>query len=170
MSVPTLSLEVFERPSSVSHSNVLVLTMMLTNTGDYSHTLILMVVILYFLFNAYATSPLIGSPGEMYDLLKKAAIQRPVEGNQDGSYLTLKSNYALIFGVIQLCSGSGTVFLWVSSFINRYSQLTPAVVIKRTGSVLLRPDQRLLSELTFSVAWPGLPFRSASLPLSACLL
>ncbi|OAG34371.1 hypothetical protein AYO21_11490 [Fonsecaea monophora] len=36
---------------------------------------------------------------------------RPVAGNQNGSYLTLKSNYGLIFGVIQLCSGMGTVFL-----------------------------------------------------------
>lgn len=70
-----------------------------------------MVVILYFMFSAYATNPLIGSPGEMYDLLQKAAIKRPISGNQDGSYMTLKSNYALIFGVIQLCSGSGTVFL-----------------------------------------------------------
>lgn len=52
---------------------------------DYSHTLILMIIILYFMFNSYATSDLIGSPGEMYELLKKAAVQRPVEGNVDGS-------------------------------------------------------------------------------------
>ncbi|KAF2205930.1 hypothetical protein GQ43DRAFT_477020 [Delitschia confertaspora ATCC 74209] len=78
---------------------------------DYSHTLILMIIILYFMFNAYATNPLIGSPSEMYELLKAAAAKRPVAGNEDGSYLTLKSNFALIFGVIQLCSGSGTVFL-----------------------------------------------------------
>ncbi|KAL8789821.1 MAG: hypothetical protein Q9195_006656 [Heterodermia aff. obscurata] len=43
----------------------------------------------------------------MYQLLKEAAIKRPVAGNQNGSYMTLKSNFALIFGVIQLCSGSG---------------------------------------------------------------
>ena len=47
----------------------------------------------------------------MYQLLKEAALKRPVSGNQDGSYVTMKSNFALIFGVIQLCSGSGTVFL-----------------------------------------------------------
>jgi len=79
--------------------------------GDYSHTLILMIIILYFLFSAYTTNAQIGSPSEMYELLKAAAIKRPVAGNQDGSYLTLKSNFALVFGVIQLCSGSGTVFL-----------------------------------------------------------
>jgi urea-proton symporter len=70
-----------------------------------------MVIILYFMFNAYAVSPLIGSPGDMYSLLKQAALKMPVEGNHEGSYLTLKSNLALVFGVIQLCSGSGTVFL-----------------------------------------------------------
>lgn len=70
-----------------------------------------MIIILYFLFSAYTTNEQIGSPSVMYELLKTAAVQRPVSGNQDGSYMTLKSNYALIFGIIQLCSGSGTVFL-----------------------------------------------------------
>ncbi|KAK0853495.1 hypothetical protein LTS02_011925 [Friedmanniomyces endolithicus] len=80
-------------------------------TGDYSHTLIVMIVILYFMFNVYTSNPLIGSPGAMWDLLKHASEVRPVAGNTDGSYLTLKSNDALIFWVIQLCSGMGTVFL-----------------------------------------------------------
>jgi Na+/proline symporter len=63
---------------------------MLTVLGDYSHTLILMVIILYFMFQVYAGDELIGSPSKMFDLLKKAANLRPVEGNMDGSYLTLK--------------------------------------------------------------------------------
>ena len=78
---------------------------------DYSHTLILMVIILYFMFQVYVTDNLIGSPSAMFDLLKEAAVKRPVAGNKDGSYMALKSNPALVFGVIQLCSGSGTVFL-----------------------------------------------------------
>ena len=78
---------------------------------DYSHTIVVMIIILYFMFQIYAQGDLIGSPGRMYELLERAAEQRPVAGNKDGSYLTLKSNSALIFGIIQLCSGSGTVFL-----------------------------------------------------------
>jgi urea-proton symporter len=70
-----------------------------------------MIIILYFMFNAYAVNPLIGSPSDMYRLLEQAAVDMPVEGNHEGSYMTLKSNLALVFGVIQLCSGSGTVFL-----------------------------------------------------------
>lgn len=68
-----------------------------------------MVVILYFMFEVYATNPLIGSPSEMFELLMKAASARPIDGNQDGSYMTMKSNYALVFGVIELCIGTGTV-------------------------------------------------------------
>ncbi|RMY66267.1 hypothetical protein D0863_08563 [Hortaea werneckii] len=52
---------------------------------DYSHTLVLMVIILYFMFTAYTTSDLIGSPSRMYDLLQHAAVQRPVSGNKDGT-------------------------------------------------------------------------------------
>lgn len=100
---------------------------------DYSHTLILMVIILYFMFNAYATGDLIGSPSRMYDLLQKAAAERPVAGNSDGSYTTLKSNYALIFGVIQLCSGSGTVFLdqayWQRAIASRPTTAVKAYIL-----------------------------------------
>jgi SSS family transporter len=78
---------------------------------DYSHTIVVMLIILYFMFSVYTSNDLIGSPGRMYDLLVHAGELRPVKGNHEGSYVTLKSNYGLIFGVIQLCSGMGTVFL-----------------------------------------------------------
>lgn len=70
-----------------------------------------MIIILYFMFNVYSTNDLIGSPDKMYDLLVHAAELRPVADNTDGSYLTMKSNGGLIFAVVQLCSGMGTVFL-----------------------------------------------------------
>ncbi|KAI4085775.1 MAG: hypothetical protein LQ344_008144, partial [Seirophora lacunosa] len=100
---------------------------------DYSHTLILMVIILYFMFAAYATNEKIGSPSEMYHLLEAAALKRPVNGNQNGSYLTLKSNFALVFGVIQLCSGSGCVFLdqayWQRAIVSRPSTAVRAYIL-----------------------------------------
>ncbi|GAD98264.1 hypothetical protein AN7373.2 [Paecilomyces variotii No. 5] len=100
---------------------------------DYSHTIIVMIIILYFMFTTYTSSDLIGSPTEMYELLKEAAIKRPVEGNTDGSYLTLKSNYGLIFGVIQLCSGMGTVFLdqgyWQRAIASRPSSAVRAYIM-----------------------------------------
>ncbi|KAH7094807.1 solute symporter family transporter [Paraphoma chrysanthemicola] len=123
---------------------------------DYSHTLILMIIILYFMFNAYAVSPLIGSPGEMYDLLKKAGNQRPISGNKDGSYLTLKSNFGLIFGVIQLCSGSGTVFL-----DQAYWQ----------RAIASKPSTAVRAYLLGGLAWFAIPFGfSTTMGLAAAAL
>lgn len=124
--------------------------------GDYSHTLILMIVILYFMFSVYSTNPLIGSPAEMYQLLKEAAIKRPVDGNQDGSYMTLKSNFALIFGIIQLCSGSGTVFL-----DQAYWQ----------RAIASRPTTAVRAYILGGLAWFAIPFGfSTTLGLAAVAL
>ncbi|KAH7912992.1 Sodium:solute symporter family-domain-containing protein [Hygrophoropsis aurantiaca] len=78
---------------------------------DYSHTLILMILILYFFFYTYSQAELIGGFDGMYRLLQQASVERPVAGNQDGSYLTLKSNYGLVFMIIQITGGFGTVML-----------------------------------------------------------
>ena len=115
--------------------------------GDYSHTLILMIVILYFMFCTYATSMQIGSPSAMYYLLKEAAIKRPVAGNQDGSYLTMKSNFALVFGIIQLCSGSGTVFL-----DQAYWQ----------RAIASRPTSAVRAYILGGMAWFAIPFGFAT--------
>ena len=115
-----------------------------------------MVIILYFLFDAYSTNDLIGSPSKMWDLLQTAAIQRPVDGNEGGSYLTMKSNYALIFGVIQLCSGSGTVFL-----DQAYWQ----------RAIASRPKTAVKAYILGGLAWFAIPFGFATtLGLSAVAL
>lgn len=86
------------------------------------------------MFDVYASKDsLIGSPEAMYELLREAAAQRPVSGNEDGSYLTLKSNYALVFAVVQLCSGMGTVFLdqgyWQRAIASRPSTAVRAYIL-----------------------------------------
>jgi Na+/proline symporter len=58
---------------------------------DYVHTVMLLIIILLFAFTAYATSSILGSPGAVFDLLASAASQHPVDGNADGSYLTMRS-------------------------------------------------------------------------------
>lgn len=115
--------------------------------GDYSHTLILMVIILYFMFSVYATNAQIGSPSAMYQLLKTAATKRPISGNQDGSYVTMKSNFALIFGIIQLCSGSGTVFL-----DQAYWQ----------RAIASRPTTAVRAYILGGLAWYAIPFGFAT--------
>ena len=106
-----------------------------------------MVVILYFMFSAYATNPQIGSPSAMYQLLKEAAIKRPVAGNEGGSYMTMKSNFALVFGIIQLCSGSGTVFL-----DQAYWQ----------RAIASRPTTAVRAYILGGLAWFAIPFGFAT--------
>lgn len=60
------------------------------------------------MFTVYATSDKIGSPGAMYDMLKEAAIKKPVSGNAGGSYLTMRSKSGLIFGVINIIGNFAT--------------------------------------------------------------
>jgi hypothetical protein len=57
-----------------------------------------------------ATSDALGSVSKMYDLLTRAAVTTPVEGNQDGSYLTMSSNQGLVFGAATILSGFSGVF------------------------------------------------------------
>ncbi|KIK45666.1 hypothetical protein CY34DRAFT_22415 [Suillus luteus UH-Slu-Lm8-n1] len=72
---------------------------------DWSHTIILFIIIYIFTFRAYGTSPAIGSISKLYDLLEQASINTPVVGNQGGSYLTMKSNQGLVFGAVTILSG-----------------------------------------------------------------
>src|SRR3954447_5406808 len=58
---------------------------------DYVHTTVIFIIILSFVFTVYASSPTIGSPTVMYDLLVEAATKTPVADNEEGSYLTMKS-------------------------------------------------------------------------------
>ncbi|OAX34359.1 hypothetical protein K503DRAFT_834100 [Rhizopogon vinicolor AM-OR11-026] len=77
---------------------------------DWSHTIILFIIIYIFIFRAYGTSPAIGSVSKLYDLLEQASIETPVVGNQGGSYLTMKSNQGLVFGAVTILSGFTGVF------------------------------------------------------------
>jgi len=78
---------------------------------DYAHTVVLLIIILVFALTTYATSPVLGSPGAVYDLLVKAAANHPVAGNAEGSYLTMRSTQGGIFFVINIVGNFGTVFL-----------------------------------------------------------
>ncbi|ORY91551.1 urea transporter [Leucosporidium creatinivorum] len=78
--------------------------------ADYIHTTFLFAIILTFMFVVYTTSPMIGSPGAMYDQLVAAAERNPIAGNAGGSYLTMRSKSGLIFGVINIVGNFATVF------------------------------------------------------------
>lgn len=39
----------------------------------------------------------IGSPSAMYDMLQAAAARHPIDGNAEGSYVTMRSRSGIIF-------------------------------------------------------------------------
>ncbi|TFY66994.1 hypothetical protein EVJ58_g1911 [Rhodofomes roseus] len=77
---------------------------------DWAHTIILFIIIYLFQGHVYGTSPDTGSIGALYDLLVQAGVDNPVDGNQGGSYLTMKSNQGMVFGAATILSGFAGVF------------------------------------------------------------
>lgn len=82
-----------------------------TLISDYTHGLVVVILIIVFSLSAYAANEVLGSPGAVYDALVAAAERHPVEGNADGSYLTMRSREGGIFFVINIIGNFGTVFL-----------------------------------------------------------
>ncbi|RYC64016.1 hypothetical protein CHU98_g2206 [Xylaria longipes] len=78
---------------------------------DWIHTFILLIIIIIFSLTAYATSETLGSPSAVFDRLVEAALAHPVDGNAQGSYLTMRSTQGVIFFVINIVGNFGTVFL-----------------------------------------------------------
>jgi urea-proton symporter len=112
-----------------------------------THTTVLFIIILLFIFTVYATSDEIGSFSKMHSLLTSAAAAAPVEGNQDGSYLTLRSKNGLVFGVINTVGNFATVFqdqaYWQRAIASR-----PATSVK--------------GYLVGGIAWFAIPFTFAT--------
>lgn len=81
-----------------------------TLIADYSHTIGLFVVIVYFFFSIWTGGGKIGSLARMSALLTRAAATHGVAGNYRGSYLTMRSRDGLVFGVINICANLATVF------------------------------------------------------------
>ncbi|CAK7269781.1 urea active transporter [Sporothrix epigloea] len=77
---------------------------------DWVHTFILLVVLIIFALTTYASSSLLGSPSAVYDLLVQAAADHPVDGNAQGSYLTMRSKQGAIFFVINIAGNFATIF------------------------------------------------------------
>lgn len=57
---------------------------------DYFHTAIILIIACYFSIKAF-TYEEVGSVGKLYDLVQAAAQRHPVEGNHNGTYLTMTS-------------------------------------------------------------------------------
>lgn len=126
-----------------------------TFLADYIHTVILIVIIMIFAFSTYAVpSHGLGSPGAVWDALTKRALETPVAGNAEGSYLTMRSHSGAIFFVINIIGNFGTVFL-DNGYWNKAIAASPAAAFP--GYVL------------GGLAWFAIPWLTATTMGLACL-
>ncbi|KAG5356465.1 Urea active transporter [Yarrowia sp. C11] len=121
---------------------------------DYLNNIILLVMIILFAFTTYSSHEVLGSPSKVYDLLVERALELPVKGNEQGSYLTIKSYDGAIFFVMNIISGFGTVFL-DNGYWNKAIAASPAAALP--GYVL------------GGLAWFAIPWLCATTMGLACL-
>ncbi|KAF5011098.1 hypothetical protein FDECE_2780 [Fusarium decemcellulare] len=123
---------------------------------DYIHGAAVLIIIIIFALTAYASSDILGSPSAVYDLLVEAAKSHPVSGNEDGSYLTMRSQGGATFFVINIVGNFGTVFL-DNGYYNK--------------AIAAHPVHALPGYIIGGLAWFAIPWLTATtLGLSALAL
>ncbi|KAI9490942.1 Sodium:solute symporter family-domain-containing protein [Zychaea mexicana] len=118
-----------------------------TFLSDYTHTAVILVIILYLVFTVYTSSPHIGSIERMYDLLTVASMNDPITDNAQGSLLTMSSLQALIFGIVNVVGNFGTVFV-----DNAYWQ----------RAIASDPSHCVKAYLLGGLSWYAIPFTLAT--------
>src|SRR5271169_3332871 len=114
---------------------------------DYIHTVVILVIIIIFSLTVYATSDKLGSPKAVFNLLVTAAADHPVNGNEGGSYLTMRSYEGVIFFVINIVGNFGTVFCDAG-----YSQ----------KAIAANPASALSGYLLGGLSWFAIPWLCAT--------
>ena len=115
--------------------------------AEYLNAGFIFVVVLIFASVIYFASPEIGGVQGMYEKLSAASALRPVEGNAMGSFLTLASAGALIFGIINIVGNFGTVFV-DQSYWQR--------------AIAARPSAAAGGFIVGGLAWFAIPFALAT--------
>ncbi|KAG7149600.1 urea active transporter 1 like protein [Verticillium longisporum] len=94
---------------------------------DYVHTFIITIIICFFTIKALLTSE-ISSPAHLYELIVAAGEAPPVSGNHNGSYLTMTSHGAMLFGIIHVLANFGLVVMDTGFFVKAFAARPQAVV------------------------------------------
>lgn len=104
-----------------------------TFLAEYFNTAFIFVVVLIFVSAIYFTHEDIGGISGMFEKLSDAATMHPVSGNASGSFLTLASVGALIFGIINIVGNFGTVFVdqsyWQRAIASRPRSVVPGFLV-----------------------------------------
>jgi len=133
-----------------------------TYYASFTHTAVIYLALLIFLWKIYAGPSDLGSVAKMHANLKCAAVRDPVNRNSNGEYLTMNSLDGLMFGIINTVGNFGTVFVDQS-----YWQ----------GAIACKPSATYRGYLLGGMAWFAIPFsmatalglagRALDLPISA---
>ncbi|KAH6693533.1 urea active transporter [Plectosphaerella plurivora] len=94
---------------------------------DYVHTFTITIIICFFTIKAFLT-PEIASPAHLYDLIVAAGEAHPVSGNESGSYLTMTSHGAMLFGIIHILANFGLVIMDSGFYVKAFAAQPQAVV------------------------------------------
>lgn len=94
---------------------------------DYVHTFVITIIICYFTIKTFAI-PDISSIGHLFELVVSAGKEHPVSGNHEGSYLTMASKDAILFGIIHILANFGLVIMDTGFFTKAFSAAPQAVV------------------------------------------
>ena len=128
---------------------------------DWVHTFILLIIIIIFALTTYASHDILGSPSAVYDLLVQAATRNPVDGNKDGSYLTMQSREGAIFFVINIvgefCGAWHRALLEALEADEAQETLALSSSTTATTTRPLPPPQSTPFPGTFSAASAGSP-------------
>jgi Na+/proline symporter len=115
--------------------------------ADYLNSTFLFVVILIFVTVIYFNNSEIGGISGLFNKLVALASINPVQGNAEGSYLTMASTGALVFGIINIVGNFGTVFI-DQAFWQR--------------AIATRPKSAIRGFLIGGLAWFAIPFTLAT--------
>lgn len=107
--------------------------------------------------------------GKIYDLLVEAGQRSPIDGNHDGSFLTMRSNGGLLFGACTIASGFSGVFCdqgyWQRAIASRPQSTTKAYTLGALSWFAMYVDfpfpsvrgRATCDELTYCSPWGELP-------------
>jgi SSS family transporter len=133
---------------------------------DYMHTVVILVVIFLFAFSAYATNAELGSPGKVYDALVEAAKRHPVEGNAEGSYVTMRSKEGGIFWIINLIGNFGFVQCILSPYPRSKKLTSTRTVFLDNGyynkAIAASPVHAFPGYVIGGLCWFAIPWLCAS--------
>ncbi|KAI3585498.1 Sodium:solute symporter family-domain-containing protein [Fusarium oxysporum f. sp. albedinis] len=94
---------------------------------DYIHTFAILILSCW-LTAKVITSESVGSIGRLYDLVVAAQSNHVVEGNYEGSLLTMTSQQGIYFAIILLTSNFGAVVMDTGYFLKAFAASPSAVV------------------------------------------